>query len=100
MGRERQHQIALAKILVHPKLEVRTPAGVIDILTDDEIYELKTFSGWRGAIGQLCAYGYIYPDHKKVLILFDAPLKEEATKLIRAICETLNIQVTLMELKA
>lgn len=37
--------------------EVKTPAGFIDVLTPKVLYEVKTVSGWKGALGQVLAYG-------------------------------------------
>lgn len=74
------------------KTEVKTPVGYIDLLTDTTLYELKHYTGWKGAIGQLTSYGHYYPNHEKVLVVFDLPANYDDTNL-KLICETLDIGV-------
>jgi len=50
--------------------EVNTPTGKIDLLTDSLLIEIKEFANWKTGIGQLFAYGYFYPSHKKVLYFY------------------------------
>lgn len=50
--------------------EVWTEAGAIDILTTEEIIEVKKACGWKEGIGQLMVYGEYYRSHKKRLHLF------------------------------
>ncbi len=44
--------------------------GVIDILTEEELIEVKGSRQWKSALGQVLCYGLHYPDHKKVICLF------------------------------
>lgn len=44
-----------------------TPAGIIDILTQTELIEIKHWIAWKSAIGQVMAYSRYYPDHKKII---------------------------------
>lgn len=51
--------------------EVETSHGLIDILTENEIIEIKTSKLYKHALGQILAYGVYYPNHQKVIYLFD-----------------------------
>ena len=50
--------------------EVKTPVGYIDVLTPKVLYEVKEVGGWKGALGQVLAYGHYYPNHKLKLYLY------------------------------
>jgi len=52
------------------KLEVSTPVGRIDLLTQRQILEVKEVSLWKSALGQILAYGNYYPHHGKRIHLF------------------------------
>ncbi|MBE9018895.1 hypothetical protein C7Y66_11005 [Chroococcidiopsis sp. CCALA 051] len=51
-------------------VEVITPAGRIDLLTDTEIIEVKAVKDWKAALGQILVYSGFYPQHQKRLHLF------------------------------
>ncbi len=40
------------------QIEVETEYGFIDIMTDDEIIEIKEISNWKNAIGQILSYSF------------------------------------------
>jgi hypothetical protein len=67
---EKQIQIALWKQL-GGQVEVETPAGRIDLLTDTEIIEIKRAKNWKAAIGQVISYAMYFPDRQKRVHLFD-----------------------------
>jgi len=50
--------------------EFPVPAGVIDVLTKDEIIEVKKVGDWKHASGQLMYYGMLFPEKRKRLYLF------------------------------
>lgn len=90
--------------------EVATPAGRIDLLTSDQIVEVKEANDWKAAMGhasspggysprrhaQVLAYSGFYPEHQKRIHLFGkAGEKVNATAL--AICNELGINVTFEE---
>ena len=52
------------------KMEVRTCSGHIDLLTDTQIIEIKEFSEWKSALGQVLSYSVHFPHHEKVIVLF------------------------------
>lgn len=89
---EKDVQVQLHAI-VGGDMEVVTPVGNIDILTDTEIIEVKEAKSWKNAIGQLLTYGYYYPNHQKRLHLF-GKYHYSSLILIRQHCDLNNIVVT------
>eukprot|EP00899_Mesostigma_viride_P014759 jgi/Mesvir1/23284/Mv20986-RA.1 len=83
------------------QMEVRCKYGVIDILVKAEkvIVELKKFSAWMGALGQLLAYGSEYPDYKKWMHLFitskSPRLYSSRLASMKNICHALGIEISL-----
>ena len=71
-----------------------TDAGIIDILTETEIIETKEWKAWKGAIGQLYAYGHYYPNHMKHMHLFGPHPNEKLKQVIFSVCAGLRIRVT------
>ncbi len=72
-----------------------TPVGIIDILTDTELIEIKAWSNWKSALGQVFAYGHYYPNHMKRIHFFGCPPSENLQQAIFAICASLRIRVTI-----
>lgn len=72
------------------KIEVETPFGFIDLLTDTEIIEIKNGEHWKNGLGQLCAYSKFYPAHRKRLHLFNM----EKDTDIEELCKDFNIRVS------
>jgi hypothetical protein len=89
-GREKVVQIRLHKEL-GGDMEVKTPAGFIDLLTETEVIEIKHADHWKHAVGQVMAYASFYPHHKKRIHLFDATINN---KMIEEICRTCCIAVS------
>jgi DNA-binding transcriptional MocR family regulator len=77
--------------------EVSTPAGRIDLLTEDEIIEIKRINDWKAALGQILVYSAFYPEHRKRIHLFGKC--SELTKLpdIEAACLAFDVNVTAEE---
>lgn len=50
--------------------EVNTEFGKIDLLTKDEIVEIKHLNKWKHAFGQVLSYSKFYPNHKMRIHLF------------------------------
>ena len=48
----------------------KTKYGIIDILTDTTIYEIKIWKNYKNALGQLLCYGKDYPDRQLAKIFF------------------------------
>jgi hypothetical protein len=78
--------------------EVVTPIGRIDLLTVDELIEVKFAPDWKEAMGQVLAYGAFFPSHQKRLHLFH-PKNNNLSCLTEAqrICSELDILVTTEE---
>ena len=73
--------------------EVKTVAGDIDLLTADQIIEVKDVKGWKSALGQIIVYGKYYPSHQKRIHLF-GETQTSYLELIRSHCSPLNVIVT------
>jgi hypothetical protein len=82
MGLEAEVRDRLAES-VRGVVEVRCPAGVIDVLTDTEVIEVKQVRAWKGALGQVLVYGDSYPNRQKRLHLFSkSDIAQETRTLI------------------
>jgi len=64
----------------------------IDILTDDEIIEVKSYSCRMSAVGQILYYHNFYNDRKMRIHLFDNNGKRD--EIFDKICYNVNISVT------
>lgn len=87
---DKENRIRLElKEQLNAKDEVKTKSGYIDLLTDDSLIEIKHIDNWKAAIGQLMVYGMYYPNHQKVLCLFDVGTKRITD--VRKFCKANNI---------
>lgn len=75
-------------------VEVITPAGRIDLLTDTEIIEVKAVKDWKAALGQILVYSGFYPQHQKRLHLFGTARELQALADIEAAVIGFGIKVT------
>jgi len=73
--------------------EVKTRGGTIDLLTDDQIIEVKRVKEWKSALGQILIYGKYYPSHQKRIHLFGES-KRSHLLTIRKHCADFNVIVT------
>jgi hypothetical protein len=74
------------------KIEVYTPAGRIDLVTETEVIEIKKIASWKDAFGEVVIKGRSFPTHSKRIHLFG-----ESDKLLSTIvshCEVLDVAVT------
>jgi hypothetical protein len=74
------------------KAEAYTRWGLIDLLTDTELIEVKIVSHWKDAIGHLIAKSRKYPNHQKRLHLFG--YEEPCLEHIEDVCRDCQINVT------
>lgn len=81
---EYEHKIMLAK-MVGGAVEVQTPVGLIDVLSDTCVWEVKQYKKWKSALGQVLAYGYFYPSRGKGVYLYGIP-GEKVKEKITIIC--------------
>jgi hypothetical protein len=80
-----EHEIVniFIKQLNKPQTEVKTPYGIIDILTNDTIYECKpvlAYSSLHMAMGQLLMYSLYKPNHKLCIVANKTTLNEKYYK--------------------
>ena len=74
------------------KVEAYTKFGLIDLLTETELIEIKIAHRWKDAIGHILAKSEKYPNHKKRLHLFSH--QETVLDNIQEVCDRLSIRVT------
>ena len=86
---ERQHQKVLAQ-MTGGKMEVQTPVGRVDIVSDQYVIEVKSVENWKGAIGQASVYCQCFPGLKPVVALFG---KTSKTELIEHFADQLGVLV-------
>ena len=76
-------------------IEVETPAGFIDVLTNYKIIEVKTEHNWKHALGQVKCYGFYYPNKEKWIYLFDCNYTNK--DIINNICQAEGVCVKYIE---
>lgn len=89
VSKQEQFEKAIQKEMcleLNGKMEVKTCSGYIDLLTDTQIIEIKEFSEWKSALGQILSYSVHYPDREKVIVLFG----KMDTIMLKIIRETYN----------
>jgi hypothetical protein len=62
------------------------------LLIDTQLIEIKEYSDWKCAIGQLIAYSMEYPDREKNIYLFDVP-EDNIINDIKLVCDMKNIEL-------
>ena len=77
--------------------EVVVPAGRIDILTSNQVIEVKHIKKWNAALGQVITYGVYYPNHQKRIHLFGVENNSSKIILIKEQCRMQNIIATFEE---
>lgn len=77
--------------------EVVVPAGRIDILTSNQVIEVKHIKKWNAALGQVITYGVYYPNHQKRIHLFGVENNSSKILLIEEQCQMQNIIATFEE---
>lgn len=72
------------------EIEVYTDSGYIDLLTKNEIIEIKEGIRWKHAVGQVLVYALEYPKHDKRIHLFNI----EKNEYINIKCKSYDISVS------
>ena len=67
---------------------------MVDVLTNNEIIEIKNWNSYKFAIGQIISYSYFYPNLQKRLHFFGKKPKEIIFNFIKLVCEKHNINLT------
>jgi len=89
---EKSVQIRLAKLL-NGEMEVKAgDSGRIDILTADEIIEVKPVNLFKGAVGQLLFYKDYFEGRQLRLHIYGKPIKNFLE--IYEVCQKNNIKLT------
>ena len=89
-------------LVVGGEIEVQTPVGFIDVLSPNEVIEVKYFKQWKHGLGQVLAYHSYYPRLDKRLHLFahnGDVNTERVLALAKLVCETHSVEVTFEEIK-
>jgi len=69
-------------------------SGIIDVLTDKKIIEIKVAYNWKHAIGQIQCYGCDYEDREKWIYLFDSENEDDNfSDSVKYYCKKLCINV-------
>lgn len=89
---EREIQVMLQGKNPGSETEVETPVGKIDLLTLDEIIEIKIMRKWKHAVGQILCYKTYYPTHGMRIYLFGNSKIDR--DVIYSHCSTLRILVS------
>lgn len=71
-----------------------TPVGKIDVLTPEEVIEVKSSANWKAAIGQVLAYQAFFPDRRARIHLFGRKLPERHLQVCVRLCRRLHIKIT------
>ena len=74
-----------------------TPVGIIDILTEDKMIEIKAWSGWKTALGQMLAYGRFYPEHEKIVYFYGSKIPDSTLEVLKDTYEIYNISIMTKE---
>ena len=93
---ESYYRDKLAKSL-DGQTEVKVPFGRIDILTNNQIIEVKHIKKWNAAVGQIIIYGSHYPHHQKRIHLFGVENNSHKISMIQEQCRAQNIIITFEE---
>ena len=93
---ESYYRDKLAKSL-NGQMEVKVPYGRIDILTNNQIIEVKHIKKWNAALGQVITYAYFYPNHQKRIHLFGVENNSHKISMIQEQCRAQNIIITFEE---
>lgn len=96
--REREVQLILAASLPNSKVEVPCASGRIDILTPEQVIEVKHVRNYKHALGQVLSYIQYFPNKKPRLHLFDeAKIDAAFRQQILDECQRFNVSVTFAE---
>ena len=89
--KEKNFQNKLSKKF-NGETEIPCKTGIIDIVTETKIIEVKKIIDWKHAIGQISVYGLEFPNKQKTIALF-GDTSNEMKQMIILFCKELNIEV-------
>lgn len=70
------------------------PAGVVDILCETSLVEIKEWRNWKAALGQTLAYAFFYPNRMLHIHFFGELPPDEYRIMVITICTHYRIKVT------
>jgi hypothetical protein len=79
------------------QMEVITRCGRIDVLSDLKIIEVKRACEWKHDLGQLYAYSLEYPNHARIICLFDCS-DDFDKEMIVSTCKTLDVAIEFLDI--
>lgn len=93
--KEVQKRIYYKEYVKGDEMEVKCIYGRIDIMTNNEIIEVKTAKHWKHALGQIKVYHKLFKDKKMRIHLFDhhSMSKKEKDEIVK-VCKDESIKVT------
>jgi hypothetical protein len=71
--------------------EVPLRCGVADIVTDSHVFEVKTISGWKSAIGQALVYAGELNRKPALILYYSVEPSEEKLHMIDEACGRLGV---------
>ena len=78
--------------------EFSTAAGRADVVTMNEIIEVKHLKQWKSGLGQVLAYSHCCPEKDARLHLFahatDAAKARETLPLVQSVCDSVKVRLT------
>jgi hypothetical protein len=81
-------------------LDVRTPFGIIDILSEDTIIEIRKFEGYVKSLGRLKFFDTYFPGRKKIYATYGYEINLNVTKEeVFRVFRSHGIDVLLLEAK-
>jgi hypothetical protein len=78
------------------QIEVESTHGFIDIMTDNEIIEVKYADNYKSAIGQILSYSLDFPSLKKRIHLYHTEIDKLSKYFTKAksVCDKYDISIT------
>lgn len=94
-SKERVVQLEVEAMLNSAHTEVPCEVGIVDILTDASVIEVKHCNAWKHALGQCLAYRECFPTRRAKLVLFGYAHEIGGLNLsaIEDICRSLEVVV-------
>lgn len=83
---------ALAAAYPGSRIEVPCSSGIVDILTDKELIEVKRAPMWKAALGQVLAYSSDFPRHRPRVHLFGPDAQHFYVAAVT--CERFGVRLT------
>jgi hypothetical protein len=90
--KEKEIQARLKREL-NAEIEVETPVGFIDIVSEDKIIEIKEISKWKHAVGQILCYANYIKKTKEIYLFGESDIDRQ---IIEDNCRRFDISVVFL----